>query len=119
MVDRARRLGRWFLALIPAGDPGVLRVVMPMISLRSAGPAWLGCRWWTGAGPVSPDPAGLGVFGGSLCRQVRAAPLIVCGMLLRALALPARPMPRAGLELILPHHLGLGGCLFDPPAPPW
>ena len=119
MVDRARRLGRWFLALDSLLVILGFFVVMPMISLRfvdqlgwAAGVVGLalGLRQLTqqGLGSLAaPSPTSSG------------APLIVCGMLLRALGFASLAYAQSGLELILSCIIsGLGGCLFDPPRRP-
>ena len=91
-VDRARRLGRWFWHWIPllvilgfrgdAHDPACASSTN--WARRVVGLA-LGLRQLTqqGLGSGGPSPTSSG------------RPLIVCGMLLRALGLPAWPMPRA------------------------
>lgn len=86
MVDRARRLGRWFLALDSLLVILGFFVVMPMISLRFVDQlGWAAGVVGLALGLRQLTQQGLGVFGGSLADKFGARPLIVCGMLLRAL----------------------------------
>ncbi|MBP8281719.1 MAG: multidrug efflux MFS transporter MdtH, partial [Aeromonas sp.] len=117
MVDRARRLGRWFLALDSLLVILGFFVVMPMISLRFVDQlGWAAGVVGLALGLRQLTQQGLGVFGGSLADKFGARPLIVCGMLLRALGFASLAYAQSGLELILSCIIsGLGGCLFDPP----
>lgn len=120
MVDRARRLGRWFLALDSLLVILGFFVVMPMISLRFVDQlGWAAGVVGLALGLRQLTQQGLGVFGGSLADKFGARPLIVCGMLLRALGFASLAYAQSGLELILSCIIsGLGGCLFDPPRRP-
>ena len=115
MVDRARRLGRWFLALDSLLVILGFFVVMPMISLRFVDQlGWAAGVVGLALGLRQLTQQGLGVFGGSLADKFGARPLIVCGMLLRALGFASLAYAQSGLELILSCIIsGLGGCLFD------
>ena len=86
MVERARRLGRWFLALDSLLVILGFFVVMPMISLRFVDQlGWAAGVVGLALGLRQLTQQGLGVFGGSLADKFGARPLIVCGLLLRAL----------------------------------
>lgn len=102
MVDRARRLGRWFLALDSLLVILGFFVVMPMISLRFVDQlGWAAGVVGLALGLRQLTQQGLGVFGGSLADKFGARPLIVCGMLLRALGFASLAYAQSGLELIL------------------
>ena len=117
MVERARRLGRWFLALDSLLVILGFFVVMPMISLRFVDQlGWAAGIVGLALGLRQLTQQGLGVLGGSLADKFGARPLIVGGMLLRAAGFASLAYAQSGLELILSCIIsGLGGCLFDPP----
>ncbi|MCR6551530.1 MFS transporter, partial [Aeromonas sp. CPF2-S1] len=117
MVDRARFWGRWFLALDTTLVILGFFVVMPMISLRFVDQlGWAAGLVGLALGLRQLTQQGLGIFGGSLADRFGARPLIVTGMLLRALGFASLAYAQSGLELIFSCLLsGLGGCLFDPP----
>ncbi|MFB3240040.1 multidrug efflux MFS transporter MdtH [Aeromonas salmonicida] len=117
MVERARRLGRWFLALDSLLVILGFFVVMPMISLRFVDQlGWAAGVVGLALGLRQLTQQGLGVLGGSLADKFGARPLIVGGMLLRAAGFASLAYAQSGLELILSCIIsGLGGCLFDPP----
>ncbi|MGY3870790.1 multidrug efflux MFS transporter MdtH [Aeromonas crassostreae] len=117
MVERARRLGRWFLALDSLLVILGFFVVMPMISLRFVDQlGWAAGVVGLALGLRQLTQQGLGIFGGSLADRFGARPLIVGGMLLRALGFASLAYAESGLALILSCVVsGLGGCLFDPP----
>ena len=117
MVERARRLGRWFLALDSLLVILGFFVVMPMISLRFVDQlGWAAGVVGLALGLRQLTQQGLGVLGGSLADKFGARPLIVGGMLLRAAGFASLAYAQSGLDLILSCIIsGLGGCLFDPP----
>ncbi|PNO61026.1 multidrug transporter MdtH [Aeromonas caviae] len=116
MVDRARRLGRWFLALDSLLVILGFFVVMPMISLRFVDQlGWAAGVVGLALGLRQLTQQGLGVFGGSLATSSGRAPHrlrhAAAGAGFASLA-----YAQSGLELILSCIIsGLGGCLFDPP----
>lgn len=117
MVERARRRGRWFLALDSLLVILGFFVVMPMISLRFVDQlGWAAGVVGLALGLRQLTQQGLGIFGGSLADRFGARPLIVGGMLLRAVGFASLAYAESGLALIVSCIIsGLGGCLFDPP----
>ncbi|WP_421327259.1 multidrug efflux MFS transporter MdtH [Aeromonas veronii] len=117
MVDRARFWGRWFLALDTTLVILGFFVVMPMISLRFVAQlGWAAGLVGLALGLRQLTQQGLGIFGGSLADRFGARPLIVTGMLLRAVGFATLAWADSGAMLIISCFLsGLGGCLFDPP----
>ncbi|MFM5369199.1 multidrug efflux MFS transporter MdtH [Aeromonas veronii] len=117
MVDRARFWGRWFLALDTTLVILGFFVVMPMISLRFVDQlGWAAGLVGLALGLRQLTQQGLGIFGGSLADRFGARPLIVTGMLLRAVGFATLAWANSGAMLIFSCFLsGLGGCLFDPP----
>ncbi|MGY3899141.1 MFS transporter [Aeromonas veronii] len=117
MVDRARFWGRWFLALDTTLVILGFFVVMPMISLRFVDQlGWAAGLVGLALGLRQLTQQGLGIFGGSLADRFGARPLIVTGMLLRAVGFATLAWADSGTMLIFSCFLsGLGGCLFDPP----
>ncbi|MFM5341425.1 multidrug efflux MFS transporter MdtH [Aeromonas veronii] len=117
MVDRARFWGRWFLALDTTLVILGFFVVMPMISLRFVDQlGWAAGLVGLALGLRQLTQQGLGIFGGSLADRFGARPLIVTGMLLRAVGFATLAWADSGVMLIFSCFLsGLGGCLFDPP----
>ncbi|MGL6153318.1 MAG: multidrug efflux MFS transporter MdtH [Aeromonas sobria] len=117
MVDRARFWGRWFLALDTTLVILGFFVVMPMISLRFVDQlGWGAGLVGLALGLRQLTQQGLGIFGGSLADRFGARPLIVTGMLLRAVGFATLAWADSGAMLIFSCFLsGLGGCLFDPP----
>ncbi|EKP0306878.1 multidrug efflux MFS transporter MdtH [Aeromonas veronii] len=117
MVDRARFWGRWFLALDTTLVILGFFVVMPMISLRFVDQlGWAAGLVGLALGLRQLTQQGLGIFGGSLADRFGARPLIVTGMLLRAIGFATLAWADSGAMLIFSCFLsGLGGCLFDPP----
>ncbi|MGL4249993.1 MAG: multidrug efflux MFS transporter MdtH [Aeromonas sp.] len=117
MIDRARFWGRWFLALDTTLVILGFFVVMPMISLRFVDQlGWSAGLVGLALGLRQLTQQGLGIFGGSLADRFGARPLIVTGMLLRAVGFAILAWADSGAMLIFSCALsGLGGCLFDPP----
>ncbi|MFM5451175.1 multidrug efflux MFS transporter MdtH [Aeromonas veronii] len=117
MVDRVRFWGRWFLALDTTLVILGFFVVMPMISLRFVDQlGWAAGLVGLALGLRQLTQQGLGIFGGSLADRFGARPLIVTGMLLRAVGFATLAWADSGAMLIFSCFLsGLGGCLFDPP----
>ncbi|MGN5190138.1 multidrug efflux MFS transporter MdtH [Aeromonas veronii] len=117
MVDRARFWGRWFLALDTTLVILGFFVVMPMISLRFVDQlGWAAGLVGLALGLRQLTQQGLGIFGGSLADRFGARPLIVTGMLLRAVGFATLAWADSGAMLLFSCFLsGLGGCLFDPP----
>ncbi|MGL6625984.1 multidrug efflux MFS transporter MdtH [Aeromonas jandaei] len=117
MVYRARFWGRWFLALDTTLVILGFFVVMPMISLRFVDQlGWAAGLVGLALGLRQLTQQGLGIFGGSLADRFGARPLIVTGMLLRAIGFATLAWADSGAMLIFSCFLsGLGGCLFDPP----
>ena len=94
-------------------------VVMPMISLRFVDQlGWAAGVVGLALGLRQLTQQGLGVFGGSLADKF-GAPLIVCGMLLRALGFcqPSLCPERIGTDPLL-HHLGAGWLPVRSPRRP-
>lgn len=116
-TERARRLGQRFIML----DNFLLIVgfflVFPLISLHFVDQlGWAAAAVGLALGLRQLTQQGLGLFTGALADRYGAKPLIVAGMLLRALGFAVMALAQHPGGLLLSCILsGLGGSLFDPP----
>lgn len=113
---RARRLGKRFLMadhmLVVAG----FYLVFPIIGLHFVGQlGWAAAAVGLALGARQLSQQGLALFGGSLSDRFGAKPMIIGGMLLRALGFALMAYAANPALLLLSCVLsGLGGALFDP-----
>jgi DHA1 family multidrug resistance protein-like MFS transporter len=113
---RARQLGKRFLMfdhmLVVAG----FYLVFPIIGLHFVGQLqWAAAAVGLALGVRQMSQQGLALFGGSLSDRFGAKPMIVAGMLLRALGFAVMAFAANPAVLLLSCVLsGLGGALFDP-----
>lgn len=113
---RARRLGKRFLMfdhmLVVAG----FYLVFPIIGLHFVGElGWAAAAVGLALGVRQVSQQGLALFGGSLSDRFGAKPMIIAGMLLRALGFALMAFAVNPALLLLSCVLsGLGGALFDP-----
>lgn len=113
---RARRLGKRFLMadhlLVVAG----FYLVFPVVALHFVGQlGWAAASVGLALGVRQVAQQGLSLFGGSLSDHFGAKPMIIAGMLLRALGFAAMAFASNPALLLLSCILsGLGGALFDP-----
>ncbi|WP_374583065.1 multidrug efflux MFS transporter MdtH [Pseudoduganella sp.] len=113
---RARRLGKRFLMfdhmLVVAG----FYLVFPIIGLHFVGQlGWAAAAVGLALGVRQVSQQGLALFGGSLSDRFGAKPMIIAGMLLRALGFALMAFAANPAWLLLSCVLsGLGGALFDP-----
>ena len=116
-VSHARRMGKYFLLLDNLLVILGFFVVMPLISIRFVDElGWAASIVGLALGLRQLTQQGLGLFGGSLADRFGAKPLIVIGMLLRALGFASLALADSPWILIASCVLsGLGGMLFDPP----
>ncbi|MBD2785638.1 MFS transporter, partial [Xenorhabdus sp. 3] len=117
LVSQARNLGKYFLLfdnlLVVLG----FFVVFPLISIRFVEQlGWAAVIVGFALGLRQLVQQGLGIFGGAIADRFGAKPMIVTGMLLRALGFALMAMAFEPWILLLSCILsGLGGTLFDPP----
>ncbi|MBV8048186.1 MAG: multidrug efflux MFS transporter MdtH [Paludibacterium sp.] len=113
----ARRRGKWFILLDSQLVLLGFYMVIPMISVHFVdGLGWAAASVGVALGARQLTQQGLGLFGGALADRFGAKPLILCGMLLRAVGFALMALAQAPWVLILSCVLaGLGGVLFDPP----
>ncbi|CBJ81342.1 multidrug transport protein (MFS family) [Xenorhabdus bovienii str. Jollieti] len=117
LVSQARSLGKYFLLfdnlLVVLG----FFVVFPLISIRFVEQlGWTALIVGFALGLRQLVQQGLGIFGGAIADRFGAKPMIVTGMLLRALGFALMAMAHEPWILLLSCVLsGLGGTLFDPP----
>ncbi|WP_215781973.1 multidrug efflux MFS transporter MdtH [Paludibacterium sp. B53371] len=116
-ANQARRSGKWFILfdnlLVLLG----FYMVVPMVSLHFVDQlGWAAASVGLALGARQLTQQGLGLFGGMLADRFGAKPLIIGGMLLRALGFALMAVAQAPWVLVLSCLLaGLGGVLFDPP----
>ncbi|TCL02297.1 multidrug efflux MFS transporter MdtH [Sodalis ligni] len=116
-VSQARSLGKYFLLvdnmLVVLG----FFVVFPLISIRFVDQlGWAAMMVGIGLGLRQFVQQGLGIFGGAIADRLGAKPMIIAGMLLRAVAFALMAIADEPWLLWLSCVLsGLGGTLFDPP----
>lgn len=116
-VSQARRTGKYFLLfdnlLVVLG----FFVVFPLISIHFVDQlGWAALIVGFALGMRQFIQQGLGIFGGALADRFGAKPLIVCGMLLRALGFCIMALASEPWILWLSCvFMALGGTLFDPP----
>ena len=113
----ARRMGRYFLLLDNLLVILGFFVVMPLISIHFVdGLGWAASSVGLALGMRQLTQQGLGLFGGSLADRFGAKPLIVTGMLLRAVGFASLAVAHEPWILVVSCVIsGLGGTLFDPP----
>lgn len=113
----ARRMGCYFLLLDNLLVILGFFVVMPLISIRFVdGLGWAASVVGLALGMRQLTQQGLGLFGGSLADRFGAKPLIVGGMLLRAIGFACLALAESPWMLVFSCVIsGLGGMLFDPP----
>jgi len=115
-ASRARRLGKRFLMadhlLVVCG----FYLVFPVVALHFVGQlGWAAASVGLALGVRQVSQQGMALFGGSLSDRFGAKPMIVAGMLLRALGFAAMACAANPAMLVLSCVLsGLGGALFDP-----
>ncbi|WP_293763021.1 multidrug efflux MFS transporter MdtH [uncultured Aquitalea sp.] len=116
-ATRARRMGKWFILLDNILVVLGFFMVFPLISLHFVDQlGWAAASVGLALAIRQFTQQGLGIFGGSLADRFGAKPLIVGGMLLRALGFALMAIAHTPWVLILSCVLsGLGGTLFDPP----
>ena len=113
---RARRMGKRFLMadhlLVVSG----FYLVFPVVALHFVGQlGWAAASVGLALGVRQVSQQGLALFGGSLSDRFGAKPMIVAGLLLRALGFAAMACAVNPAMLLLSCVLsGLGGALFDP-----
>lgn len=116
-VSQARRTGKYFLLvdnlLVVLG----FFVVFPLISIHFVDQlGWVALAVGFALGLRQFVQQGLGIFGGALADRFGAKPLIIAGMLLRALGFSVMAVADEHWILWLSCILSaLGGTLFDPP----
>ncbi|MDC9605091.1 multidrug efflux MFS transporter MdtH [Xenorhabdus griffiniae] len=117
LVSQARSLGKYFLLfdnlLVILG----FFVVFPLISIRFVEQlGWAAVIVGLALGLRQLVQQGLGIFGGAIADKFGAKPMIVTGMLLRAVGFALMAVAFEPWILLLSCILsGLGGTLFDPP----
>jgi DHA1 family multidrug resistance protein-like MFS transporter len=113
---RARRLGKRFLMVDHMLVVSGFYLVFPVVALHFVGQlGWAAASVGLALGVRQVAQQGLSLFGGSLSDHFGAKPMIVAGMLLRALGFAAMACAVNPAMLVLSCVLsGLGGALFDP-----
>lgn len=116
-VSQARRAGKYFLLIDNLLVVLGFFVVFPLISIRFVDQlGWVALVVGFALGLRQFVQQGLGIFGGALADRFGAKPLIICGMLLRALGFCVMALATEPWILWLSCVLSaLGGTLFDPP----
>ncbi|PHM38670.1 multidrug transport protein [Xenorhabdus mauleonii] len=117
LVSQARRLGKYFLLIDNLIVVLGFFVVFPLISIRFVEQlGWAAAIVGFALGLRQLTQQGLGIFGGAIADKFGAKPLIVTGMLLRAVGFGLMALASEPWILLLSCILsGLGGTLFDPP----
>src|SRR5476649_670534 len=117
LVSQARSLGKYFLLLDNALVILGFFVVFPLISIQFVDQlGWAAMIVGLALGVRQLTQQGLGIFGGAIADRLGAKPMIITGMLLRALGFALMAMAVQPWILWLSCILsGLGGTLFDPP----
>ncbi|WP_413738635.1 multidrug efflux MFS transporter MdtH [Sodalis sp. RH21] len=116
-VSQARSLGKYFLLLDNMLVVLGFFVVFPLISIRFVDQlGWAALLVGIALGLRQLIQQGLGIFGGAIADRLGAKPMIITGMLLRALGFALMAIADQPWVLWLSCALsGLGGTLFDPP----
>lgn len=116
-VSQARRAGKYFLLIDNLLVVLGFFVVFPLISIRFVDQlGWVALVVGFALGLRQFVQQGLGIFGGALADRFGAKPMIICGMLLRALGFCVMAVASEPWILWLSCVLSaLGGTLFDPP----
>lgn len=117
LVTQARTLGKYFLLLDNMLVVLGFFVVFPLISIRFVEQlGWAGVIVGFALGLRQLVQQGLGIFGGAIADRFGAKPMIITGMLLRALGFALMALADEPWILWLSCILSaLGGTLFDPP----
>ncbi|MEX3024714.1 multidrug efflux MFS transporter MdtH [Proteus sp. STS61-E] len=117
LVTQARTLGKYFLLIDNMLVVLGFFVVFPLISIRFVEQlGWAGVIVGFALGLRQLVQQGLGIFGGAIADRFGAKPMIITGMLLRALGFALMAMADQPWILWLSCILSaLGGTLFDPP----
>lgn len=116
-VSQARSLGKYFLLMDNMLVVLGFFVVFPLISIRFVDQlGWAALLVGIALGLRQLVQQGLGIFGGAIADRLGAKPMIITGMLLRALGFALMAVADQPWILWLSCLLsGLGGTLFDPP----
>ncbi|WP_413722631.1 multidrug efflux MFS transporter MdtH [Sodalis sp. RH23] len=116
-VSQARSLGKYFLLMDNMLVVLGFFVVFPLISIRFVDQlGWAALLVGIALGLRQLIQQGLGIFGGAIADRLGAKPMIITGMLLRALGFALMAVADQPWILWLSCLLsGLGGTLFDPP----
>jgi len=114
--NRARKLGKRFILLDNLLVVAGFNVVFPMIGLHFVDQlGWAAASVGLALGIRQVSQQGLALFGGSLTDRFGGKPLIVLGMLLRALGFVLMGFSSTAAQLLVACVFsGLGGSLFDP-----
>ncbi|SLM63217.1 MULTISPECIES: multidrug efflux MFS transporter MdtH [Dickeya] len=117
LMAQARSLGKYFLLLDNMLVVLGFFVVFPLISIRFVDQmGWAALTVGIALGLRQLTQQGLGIFGGAIADRFGAKPMIVAGMLLRALGFVLMALATTPLILMLSCVLSaLGGTLFEPP----
>lgn len=116
-VSKARSLGKHFLFLDNMLVVMGFYVVFPLISIRFVDQlGWAALVVGIALGLRQFIQQGFGIFGGAIADRFGAKPMIIVGMLLRALGFALMAIADTPWLLCLSCALSaLGGTLFDPP----
>ncbi|HKM96727.1 MAG TPA: multidrug efflux MFS transporter MdtH [Buttiauxella sp.] len=116
-VAQARSLGKYFLLLDNMLVVLGFFVVFPLISIRFVDQmGWAALMVGIALGLRQLTQQGLGIFGGAIADRFGAKPMIVTGMLLRAVGFATMAIAHEPWLLWLSCFIsGIGGTLFDPP----
>ncbi|MEW7311447.1 multidrug efflux MFS transporter MdtH [Buttiauxella gaviniae] len=116
-VAQARSLGKYFLLLDNMLVVLGFFVVFPLISIRFVDQmGWAALMVGIALGLRQLTQQGLGIFGGAIADRLGAKPMIVTGMLLRAVGFALMGIAHEPWVLWLSCFIsGIGGTLFDPP----
>lgn len=116
-VAQARSLGKYFLLLDNMLVVLGFFVVFPLISIRFVDQmGWAALMVGIALGLRQLTQQGLGIFGGAIADRLGAKPMIVTGMLLRAVGFALMGIAHEPWVLWLSCFISaIGGTLFDPP----
>ncbi|MFP2514093.1 multidrug efflux MFS transporter MdtH [Buttiauxella agrestis] len=116
-VAQARSLGKYFLLLDNMLVVLGFFVVFPLISIRFVDQmGWAALMVGIALGLRQLTQQGLGIFGGAIADKLGAKPMIVTGMLLRAVGFALMGIAQEPWVLWLSCFISaIGGTLFDPP----
>ncbi|KAA9001663.1 multidrug efflux MFS transporter MdtH [Affinibrenneria salicis] len=117
LLSQIRSSGKYFLLLDNMLVVLGFFVVFPLISIRFVDQlGWAAVLVGIALGLRQLIQQGLGIFGGAIADRFGAKPMIVTGMLLRAIGFVFMAVAHEPWVLWLACALsGLGGTLFDPP----